>query len=218
MMTSVQVAVLGNLEQGLLAEVKGAERAVTAAVRMAGAGVKAGWRGQIASAGLGERLGRTIRDQYYPKSGASIEAAALVYSRAPNIVGAFEQGVTIRGKDGFWLAIPTEAAGKSTRGGRITPGEWERRNGRRLKFVFRGGRPGLLIDVGEVLPRARVMKRDGTSRAARGFRNRSMVIFILVPQVRLAKRLNLEQVAREWQDKLAGLVVQNWPDLKTSNR
>lgn len=168
-MPGVQVTVVGDLEKELLAEVMGAERAVTAAIRLAGTGVKAGWRAQITSAGLGERLGRTIRDQYYPKSGESTEAAALVYSRAPHIVGAFDQGVTIRSKDGFWLVIPMEAAGKSAKGGRITPGEWERRNGRRLKFIYRRGRPGLLVDSGDVLPRARVVKRDGTSRAARGF-------------------------------------------------
>jgi hypothetical protein len=217
-MTGVQVTVIGDLQKELVAETKAAERAVTAAIRLAGAGVKAGWRAQIAAAGLGERLGRTIRDQYYPKSGTSIEAAALVYSRASHIVGAFDQGAVIRSKDGFWLAIPTAAAGKSLKGGRITPGEWERRNGRRLKFIYRRGRPGLLVDTGDILPRARVMKRDGTSRAARGFKNRSVIIFILVPQVQLRKRLNLDAVAREWQDKLPALVVQNWPDLKAETR
>lgn len=35
-------------------------------------------------------------------------------------------------QDNFWLAIQTPAAGKSLRGGRITPGEWERRRGLRL--------------------------------------------------------------------------------------
>ncbi|MCB1377994.1 MAG: hypothetical protein KDK89_06460 [Alphaproteobacteria bacterium] len=213
-MPGVRVTVLGDLEKELVAEVRGAERAVTAAIRLAGAEVKTGWRAQIASAGLGERLGRTIRDQYYPKGEPSLGAAALVYSKAPHIVGAFDEGVVIRSKEGFWLAIPTSAAGKSSTGGRITPGEWERRNGRRLKLVYRRGRPGLLVDTGDVLPRARVVKRDGTSRAARGFRNRSVIVFVLVPQARLRKRLDLESVAREWQDRLAGLVIQNWPDLK----
>lgn len=217
-MPGVQVTVIGDLEKELIAEAKAGERAVTAAIRLAGAGVKTGWRAQIAGAGLGERLWRTIRDQYYPKSGDSIEAAALIYSRAPHIVGAFDQGVTIRSKDGFWLAIPTAAAGRNSKGGRISPREWEQRNGRRLKFIYRRGRPGLLVDGGDVLPRARVMKRDGTSRAARGFKNRSVIIFILVPQVQLRKRLDLEVTAREWQDKLPALVVQNWPDLKAETR
>jgi hypothetical protein len=214
-MAQVQVTVVGDLQKELVAEAKGAERAVTAAIRLAGAGVKAGWREQIASAGLGERLGRTIRDQYYPKGGTSISAAALVYSRASHIVGAFDQSVTIRSKDGFWLAIPTNAAGKGARGGRITPGEWERRTGIRLRFVYRRGRPGLLV-----ADQARINKR-GQAKASRSKTGRgqvSSVIFILVPQVQLSKRLNLDAVAREWQDRLPALVVQNWPDLKAETR
>jgi aspartyl-tRNA(Asn)/glutamyl-tRNA(Gln) amidotransferase subunit A len=51
--------------------------------------------------------------------------------------------------DNFWLAIPTSAAGKSTRGGRITPGEWERRTGLRLRFVYRRRGPSLLVAEAE---------------------------------------------------------------------
>ena len=54
-------------------------------------------------------------------------------------------GPLIRSKNGFWLAIPTQAAGKSTRGGRITPGEWERRTGLRLRFIYRRRGPSLLL-------------------------------------------------------------------------
>ena len=68
-----------------------------------------------------------------PKSGESLDAAALVWSKAPVIVGAHDTGPLIRSKEGFWLAIPLPAAGKSLRGGRITPGEWERRRGLRLR-------------------------------------------------------------------------------------
>ena len=40
----------------MAAEIAAGERAVTAAVREAGAGLKLGWRGQITGAGLGARL------------------------------------------------------------------------------------------------------------------------------------------------------------------
>jgi Family of unknown function (DUF6441) len=210
-MTRVQASVVGDLERELVAEAKGAERAVTAAIRLAGAGVKAGWRAQIAGAGLGERLGRTIRDQYYPKGGTSISAAALVYSRASHIVGAHDQGATIRSKDGFWLSIPTEAAGKGARGGRITPGEWERRTGIRLRFVYRRGRPSLLV-ADQARINTRGLAKQSRSKAGRG--QVSAVIFLLVPQVRLTKRLDLDAVTQEWRDRLPALVVQNWPDIK----
>jgi len=60
---------------------------------------------------------------------------ALVWSKTSAIVRAHNTGPQIRSKNGFWLAIPAPAAGKSTRGGRITPGEWERRRGLRLRLV-----------------------------------------------------------------------------------
>ena len=126
-----------DLVAAMAAEVKAGEKAVTAAMREAGTGLKTAWRGQITGAGLGRRLANSIRSQTYPKAGESLNAAALVWSKAPVIVGAHDTGPLIRSKDGFWLAIPTEAAGRGLRGGRITPGEWERRRGLRLRFVYR---------------------------------------------------------------------------------
>jgi hypothetical protein len=121
----------------MVAEIKAGEKAVSAAMREAGTGLKTAWRGQITGAGLGRRLANTIRSQTFPKSGESLNAAALVWSQAPVIVSAHDTGPLIRSKSGLWLAIPTAAAGKSTRGGWITPGEWERRRGLRLQFVYR---------------------------------------------------------------------------------
>ena len=113
----------------MAAEVAAGERAVSAAIREAGTGLKAAWRGQITGAGLGTRLGNSIRLASFPKSGDSLNAAALVWSNAPVIIGAHDTGPLNQSKDGFWLAIPTPAAGKSKKGGRITPAEWERRTG-----------------------------------------------------------------------------------------
>ena len=108
---------------------------MTAAMREAGTGLKTAWCTQITGAGLGRRLANSIRNQNFPRSGESLDAAALVWSKAPVIVGVHDTGPLIRSKYGFWLAFPLPAAGKSTRGGRITPGEWERRRGLRLRFV-----------------------------------------------------------------------------------
>ena len=105
----------------MAAGVAAGERAVTAAMREAGTGLKSAWRTQITGAGLGTRLANSIRLTSFPKSGESLNAAALVWSNAPVIVGAHDTGPLIRSKNGFWLTIPMPAAGKSTRGGRITP-------------------------------------------------------------------------------------------------
>ncbi|HXF89419.1 MAG TPA: DUF6441 family protein [Xanthobacteraceae bacterium] len=61
----------------MAAEIAAGERAVTAAVKEAGAGLKSAWRGQIVGAGLGPRLANSIRSQLFPKSGESLRAAAL---------------------------------------------------------------------------------------------------------------------------------------------
>ena len=95
----------------MAAEVAAGERAVTAAMREAGTGLKDAWRAQITGAGLGLRLARTIRSEQFPKGKPSLSAAALVWSKAPVIIGAHDTGPLIRSKDGFWLAIPLPATG-----------------------------------------------------------------------------------------------------------
>jgi len=126
-------------------EIKAGEHAVTVAMKSAGAELKQAWREQITHAGLGRRLPRTIRNRTYPKGKDSIDAAAFVWSNAPEILNAHDRGVLIRSKNGFYLAIPTEAAGKGRGGARLTPGEWERRRGMRLRFIYRRNGPSLLV-------------------------------------------------------------------------
>ena len=189
------------------AEINAGEKAVTTAMREAGAGLKAAWRGQITGAGLGTRLGNSIRLATYPKGGESLNAAALVWSNAPVIVGAHNTGPLIRSKDGFWLAIPTPAAGKSTKGGRITPGEWERRTGLRLRFIYRRRGPSLLVAEGRLNSKGRAV----ASRAKTGLGLVTVPIFLLVPQVKLRKRLDLARDAEQALDGVPGRIVAGWP-------
>ncbi len=106
-----------------------------------------------------------------------------------------------------WLAIPLPAAGKGFRGGKITPGEWERRRGLRLRFVYRRRGPSLLV-----ADRARINKRGQAvaSRSKTGRNQVSAPIFLLVPQVKLPKRLDLDRDAERALDKVPGLIVANW--------
>jgi hypothetical protein len=190
----------------MAAEIRAGEKAVSAATREAGDRLKAAWRSQITGAGLGQRLARTIRSEQFPKGKPSINAAALVWSKAPVIVGAHDAGPLIRSRDGFWLAIPTPAAGKSARGGRITPGEWERRSGLRLRFVYRRAGPSLLVAEGRLNTKGRaVASRSKTGRGAT-----TIPIFLLVPQVKLPKRLDLDRDAERALDSVPGLIGANW--------
>ena len=205
----IVAALEGDLEAHMAAELEEAEKAVTgggAPGRRAGSSATGG--AQITAAGLGQRLARTIRNQHYPKAGASLSAAAMVWSKAPVIVGAHDAGALIRSKNGFWLAIPTPAAGRALGGRRITPGgmgaqdraaaalrlsAWRalaarRRPGTHHQAREGGGEPGA---------------RPGAARV-------TAPIFILVPQVRLRKRLDLDRAARNWESRLPELIVSNW--------
>lgn len=194
----------------MAAEIKAGERAVSAAMREAGNDLKSAWRGQITQAGLGQRLANSIRSQTYPKVGESLSAAALVWSKAPQIINAHDAGLMIRSKSGFWLAIPMAAAGKGPRGRRITPGEWEKRRGMRLRFVYRRGAPSLLVADGRLNSRGLGV----ASRSKTGRGQSTVPIFLLVPQVRLAKRLNLARDAERAQAAIPGLIVANWLDAR----
>lgn len=156
---------------------------MTAAVAQASTGLKLGWRGQIVGAGLGARLANSIKPEVFPKAGASLNAAAVVWSKAPVIIGAHDTGPLIRARNGLWLAIATPAAAKALGGKRITPAGWERRTGLRLGFVFRRSEPSLLV--------------------APANKGQPLVpMFLLVPPVKLPKRLDLARDAElaAWND------------------
>ena len=202
----IRLEVLGDIGAMMAAEIMAGERAVTKAVGDAGTGLKTAWRGQITSAGLGQRLARTIRAAQYPKGKPSLNAAALVWSQAPVVLGAHDTGPLIRSRNGFWLAIPTPAAGKSTRGGRITPGEWERRRGMRLRFIYRPRGPSLLVAEGRL--NARGVGVASRSKTGRGLT--TVPIFLLMRQVKLRKRLDLARDAKVAQGRIPGAIVANW--------
>lgn len=206
MKLSASVTDLARLMRG---EIAAGEKAVTAAVKDAGTGLRDNWRGQITRAGLGQRVARTIRSETYPKGRDSLNAAAMVWSRAPVILEAHNTGPLIRSADGFWLAIPTEAAGKSLRGGRITPGEWERRTGLRLRFIYRRSGPSLLIAEARLSKKGRAVR--SRSKTGRGLT--SVPIFLLVPQVRLSKRLDLERPAEAALAALPAAIARRWSEV-----
>jgi hypothetical protein len=206
----LKLAIDPDIVAMMAAEVAAGERAVTSAMREAGTGLKSAWRTQITGAGLGTRLGNSIRLASFPKSGDSLSAAALVWSNAPVIVGAHNTGPLIRSKNGFWLAIPTAAAGKSARGGRITPGEWERRQGLKLQFVYRRRGPSLLVAEGRL--NSRGLGVASKSKTRRGVA--TVPIFLLVRQVKLAKRLDLVRDAERSIDRVPGLIVANWVETR----
>jgi hypothetical protein len=202
----LRLEISGSIAADMRAELLAGEQAVSDAVRGAALSLKTDWRGQITGAGLGTRLARTIRSEDYPKGRPSLNAAAIIWSNAPVIIGAHDTGPLIRSKSGLWLAIPTAAAGKSTRGGRITPAEWERRRGVPLRFIYRARGPSLLVAEGRLNSRGLGV----ASRAKSGRGLASVPIFLLVRQVKLTKRLDLAKAAEAALGRIPGAIVANW--------
>jgi Family of unknown function (DUF6441) len=87
------------------AELRDIERAVATGTRDAGRGLRTELRRQVTSARLKQWLANSWRDKLYPNQ--KLDAASLVYTKAPQIIRAFDEGAVIRSKRGRFLAIPT---------------------------------------------------------------------------------------------------------------
>jgi len=202
-----------SLQADMQAELRDLERAVATGTRDAGRGLKTELRRQVASAGLGQRLANSWRDQHYPNR--RLDAASLVYTKAPQIIRAFDEGALIRSRRGRFLAIPTEnAPRKGTDGRRISPRTFPEHRFGPLRFVPRPSGPSLLVVEGL---RASFSRKTGelrgfrraTDRArARGDGLTTVVMFLLVPQVKLRKRLDVARAAERWSAQLPALIEQ----------
>lgn len=205
-------------------EIGAAEKAVTAGVRRIGGIVKDEWRRQVVGGGLGQRLANAIRQKNYPAKGQSMGAASLVYAQpnrkksasAADVIDAFDKGALIRGKDKLWLAIPFPAAGKvagSRNIGRLTPLRWEQRTGMPLRFVYRRGKPALLVvDQARLDKKEHAKRKGGRRRKSDGILSGEMTIpiFLLLPQAQLKKRLDLEPVRKQALEALPMAVLSAW--------
>ena len=203
--------IVGSIKADLDAEVRRIERAVPAGVKEAGSGLKGELQKQVVGAGLGIRLARTWRDRHYPNRGH--DAASLVWSKAPRIIRTFDEGTTIRSKDGFWLAIPTPSAPKRGVGGkRINPSNFPEHRFGPLRFVYRQRGPSLLVvdgvrvnaSTGRVGRRAKGGAYTKSGRMKAGMA--TVVMFILVPQVKMPKRLDVKRAAERWVGRLPELI------------
>lgn len=185
------LAIRGKLGDILESHYKNGARAVSRGIGVATNGLKNSMRGQAKSAGLSSRLANTWRGVVYPKGKSSIKAAGEVYSNSEKIMAGFEYQTVIRGKSGFWLAIPTEATPKKALGKKITPALYERMKGVKLQFVYRSKACSLLVH---------------------SQKKKTIIAFLLVPQVKMPKLINFETESKRWQEMVPSLILQNWRD------
>lgn len=182
-------------------------------------------RAAIQGAGLGRRLGFAVGSELYPKAGNSLSPAGVIRPRgksAENILRSYTDGARIRGKGyatgSSWLAIPVRenlpVLGRSVK---PTPDLVSKRlygksDGLRWVQPPRGrGRYALL--VADTVTRGKTGKRVtgfGRNRAIgqrRSGKGESLVMFILVPEVNVRRRVDVDAIARRVLDQLPRLIA-----------
>lgn len=205
-------------------------RFTTASIRENAEEFKQDWRDQIEDAGLGPKLARTVRAQVYPQGQDSVDAAALIWTKAPKIIDAFATGATIRPVGGArYLWIPTGETPKKRQGQALTPREVEARFGRKLVIVNPAhwrmrttttafgkaeafaGFDGLTVRRSS--GRWRNASRNQMTKGHRSYRETTrqfVVMFTLVRSVRMDKKLDLEALARAAEARQAELLSKHW--------
>jgi hypothetical protein len=197
----VQAFVEGNLGAFLRAQAAAVEKGGGRALRRVTGGIRGQIRrdiGRASFAGGGKGLARAVRSRVRGK-GADVEG--IVYSKATykasarrpggpvDLVQLFGQGATIRAASGGWLAIPTENAwvksGRGPRGQRMTPAEMIAA-GAKLAFLPAGG--GRMVAV---------IRHLGAS----------FVTHVLVRQVSLRKRYDLQSAVDRWVGRMPEIMT-----------
>ena len=171
---------------------------------------------ELTRAAVPGRLWRAWKSEVFPKGKkAARNPVGTVFvnggSRSLGAITFWTRPGRIAGKSGQWLAIPLPAAGARGRGRDLTPGEWERRTGKRLRFVYRGGqRSALLVaDMGTTNVRTGAFRpiTRGRTKAdvRRGFLRgeQTVPIFVLVPQVAFGNRVAVAPAVAKAQSRLA---------------
>ena len=170
-------------------------------------------RSAMSGAGLGN-LGRALGYAAYPGGGTySFHPAAEVFvrGRAPSaakwegIIDAFNEGATIRSKRG-WLAIPTKNCPKGSRGRYLSPDEVAKRFGPPRSQHSRDGR-SLLLFFNVVAGRSGGYRRDTTRRRAQGRDPAEVLMFVLIRDATIRKRLDLDAIVTRWQTRYPAMIA-----------
>lgn len=189
-------------------------RATVAGVKQTGSMAVKALRAMMNAAFKGQRIQYVWHEKFYENSG--FDAAAFIYNKANKVIRAFSEGVVIKSSNGFFLAIPTVNAPKTGVGGkRISPSNFPEHVLGRLRFVYRGpGRPSLLV-VDNL--RASYSRKTGklrgfrkaTAKSIAAGKTATVVMFILVPQVTLKKRIDPTSVVKREGSKAPENILRN---------
>jgi hypothetical protein len=229
-------ASVGSVRELLAQEVRAGERAATTTIKAETETLKQDLRRQAQQAfgARGRGIAFAWRSQVFPRSGLSLRPAGIVWSKVPAIIQGFDEGALIRPKAGKrFLAVPTgynRAAGRRGNKPRVTPAQMV---ASRVSFVIpsRGGSVSLWC-LPLYAASGTTRGRGGASRAQliaggiarvgtgkrRGqqLRNRALLeqgfvpMFVLLPAVKLPKRLDVARAAQAASRRIPGAFVAAW--------
>lgn len=201
----------GSFKKSIMAAAKAAEIAATKGMRTTAADLKGAVRSEIVSAGLGRKLANSVRSIDYPKSGTSLNPAGVVVSKAPHILDAYENGVTIGPKRSRYLAIPTPDAPKGRGGRKLKVREAIERFGEaRVIKDPTSGRLCLVFFTIAALS-GKGQRRATAGRLKQGRRRAAKIFFFLIPAVRLPKKLDVAAALHRTAARLKPNIAAAWP-------
>jgi hypothetical protein len=137
----LRAAIVGNLKAAMQGEVTRVAGALRRAVTTAAQETQAELRRQARAGGFqdgGRAVANAWRMEVYPKPGRArdtLRPAALVWSRMPDAVDAFDKGARIRVQNADQLAIPTPA--NALRGSRMRITPWQMKAAKGETFYLR---------------------------------------------------------------------------------
>jgi len=211
---------LRALTEALAETVREAEKALEDKTReVAGGRLWRAW-----TSGIGPAKGRIARD---PAGWIRLNGRREIGGRISRTYGAIESITTtgrISAQSGGFLAVPLPAAGSRGRDRWLTPGEWERRTGLRLRYVYRPGKPALLV-VDEATTNGRtgsarpITRKRTAADLKRGFVRgaQTVPIFVLLPMVPFTAKFSIDGVVAPYRAALPKLVIAKATALRGKN-
>lgn len=229
-------AAVSSVRSYLAAEVRAGECAATQTIRSETDALKQELRQQAQAAFSARSRGIAVawRSQVFPRSGLSLRPAGIVWSKVPAIIQGFDEGALIRPKGGKrFLAIPTgfnRQGGRRGAKARVSPAQMVSsgvaflrpfKSGRGFVWCLptyearglrhgRRGRGRLQVIAGGIAE-VGTGNRRGRQAWAEGLLKQGLVpMFLLLPAVKLPKRLDVARAAQAASRRIPGAFVAAW--------
>lgn len=209
MQTRIELPNVGEVSREIRGELYLAGvRAVQRATRALEQDLEAQMRGAVKG-----NAWRAWKSVTYPNSARPAkDPTGMVFGnggrRTQGMLEYWSQPGVNRSTAGFWRAIPTKAAGPTTRDRNLTPGEWERRTGIRLRMIQPRtggkGRYAMLVADGTLARNGSGQVRKLTKgRIEQGRKEVTVPIFILIPEQPHANRVSIGSAVARAEQRMA---------------